>query len=375
MTWEYPLFKIFWDNDDIINVNSAIQSGMNWAIGPEISKFEKLIADYVGVKYCITCNSGTSALHSALLAYGIGNGDEVIVPSFSFIATANAPLFVHAKPVFADIENSTLGLDPEDVLEKITPKTKVIIPVHYGGCPCRIRELKEIAEDYNLLLIEDAAEAFGAKIGDQNIGAFGDSSILSFCQNKIITTGEGGAIVTNSKECIEKMKLICSHGRLDTSDYFSSNEIMDYVTLGYNFRMSNISASLGISQIKKIDSIIRMRREIAENYISLFSGLEDYILIPKPPSNYNHVYQLFSVTVKYRDELMKYLADKGIMSKIYFPPAHLTHWFKNILHYDCNLPVTENISESIISLPIYPKMPNSDTEYIVDEIRRFFELR
>ena len=159
---EIPLFKIYWDKEDIEMINSVIKRGAYWTTGPNIEEFEKMISEYVGSKYCAVFNSGTSALHSILLAYGIKDGDEVIVPSFTFISTANAPLFVGAKPVFADIEEKTFGLDPEDVKEKITNKTKAIIPIHYGGSPCLIRELKEVAEDHNLILIEDAAESLGA---------------------------------------------------------------------------------------------------------------------------------------------------------------------------------------------------------------------
>jgi dTDP-4-amino-4,6-dideoxygalactose transaminase len=254
---------MYWDQDDIETVNTAIRSGMNWAVGANVTQFENELAAYIGMKYCLTFNSGTSALHSGLIAHGIGNGDEVIVPSFTFIATVNAPKFVGAKPLFADIEESTLGLDPESVIEKINPKTKAIIPVHYGGCPCRIRELREIADDHNLVLIEDAAESFGASINGKMIGSYGDSAMLSFCQNKVITTGEGGALVTDSRDLYEKIKLVRSHGRLETADYFSSSECMDYVTLGYNFRLSNISAALGLAQLRKVEAIIEMRTRIA----------------------------------------------------------------------------------------------------------------
>ena len=168
-----PLFKIYWDEEDIKMVNGVIKRGAYWTTGPNIEEFEKMISEYVGTKYCVTFNSGTSALHSVLLAYGVKEGGEVIVPSFTFISTANAPLFVGAKPVFADIEEKTFGLDPESVKEKITEKTKAIIPIHYGGCPCLIRELKEIAEDYNLILIEDAAESLGATIKEESWNFWG----------------------------------------------------------------------------------------------------------------------------------------------------------------------------------------------------------
>ena len=263
MNWKIPLFKIYWDESDVEKVTDSIKSGTYWAEGPSIQEFESLLANYVGTKYCVTFNSGTSAQHAAMLAYGIREWDEVIVPSFTFISTANAPLFVGAKPVFADIEDMTFGLDPDSVMEKISSRTKAIMPIHYGGCPCRIKALCEIAEDHNLILIEDAAEALGASIENRKVGTFGDSAMLSFCQNKVITTGEGGALVMDSEKMYHKLKLIRSHGRADNSQYFSSTASMDYISLGYNFRMSSITASLGISQIKKIDAIIQKRRENA----------------------------------------------------------------------------------------------------------------
>jgi perosamine synthetase len=370
MSWKIPLFKIYWDEKDVNLVTEAIKAGANWAVGPNVAKFEEMIAEYIGAKYCVALNSGTSALHALLLAHGIKKGDEVIVPSFTFIATANAVLLVGAKPVFADIETETFGLDPENVKEKITKRTRAILPMHYGGCPCKIRELEEIAEDHNLLHIEDAAESFGARIGDRKVGTFGDSAILSFCQNKLITTGEGGAAVTDSRETYEKLKLIRSHGRLETSDYFSSVEVMDYIALGYNFRMSNITAALGISQLEKIDKLIEMRRRNARYFNEELEQVKG-ITIPAPPENYYQVYQMYSIRVKpeKRDEMIRYLARKGIMTKVYFSPVHLTHLYKNELKYTCRLPVTEEISKQILTLPMYPTLTKEEMKYIMEEIK------
>lgn len=372
MTWEIPLFKIYWDEEDVKAVDGEIKSGMNWAVGKNVEKFETLLNDEMGSKYSIAFNSGTSAIHALLLAHGIGAGDEVIVPSFTFIATANAPLFVKAKPVFADIEKETLGLDPESVNETITKKTKAIMPIHYGGCPCKIRELKEIADDNNLILIEDAAEAMGAKINNKTVGTFGDSAILSFCQNKIITTGEGGAVLTDSREIYEKLLLIRSHGRLETADYFTSLEPFDYVTLGFNFRMSNITAALGISQIKKLDKIISMRRKNSQYYSEKLSSLSDHIQLLSPPKDYYHVYQLYTVIAEKRDELMHYLGDKGIMSKIYFDPVHLSHFYREKMNYQCSLPVTEKISRQVLTLPMHPGLKREEIDRITEEIKNFY---
>jgi perosamine synthetase len=372
--WNIPLFKMFWDQDDIDTVNAALSSGMNWAVGANVAEFENKLAEYTGTKYCLTFNSGTSALHAGLIAHGIGSGDEVIVPSFTFIATANAPKFVNAKPVFADIEEKTLGLDPKSVIKQITKKTKAIIPVHYGGCPCRIRELREIADDHGLILMEDAAEAFGATVNGKMVGSYGDSAMLSFCQNKVITTGEGGALITDSRDVYEKAKLVRSHGRLETADYFSTHETMDYVTLGYNFRLSNISASLGLAQIRKVDPMIAMRTQIAERYTSL---LRKEVPAAKPmsvPEAYKHVFQLYSVRVPRRDQLMQYLTGQGIMTKIYFAPVHLTHYYRKELGYRVSLPVTERVASDIVSLPIYPGMPADDIEGVVLAMSDYYRM-
>jgi len=372
MEWKIPLFKIFWDQEDVNNITESIKLGMYWTEGPNVENFEKRISEYIGTKYCVTFNSGTSALHTSLISYDIKNGDEVIVPSFTFIATANAPLFVGAKPVFADIEENLFGLNPEDVNEKITNKTKAIIPIHYGGCPCNIKALKEIAEDNKLILIEDAAESFGAKIGKDKIGTFGDSSMFSFCQNKIITTGEGGAITTNSKDIYNKLKLIHSQGRSEIKDYFFSTNTADYTSLGYNFRMSNIIASLGLSQISKTDKVIDQRRN---NSKYLDSSIKDCdIKFMNPPKDYFNVYQLYTIRIEdnLRNKLMEYLKRKGIMTKIYFYPVHKTHFYKNVLGYDCNLEVTERISEEVLTLPMFPSLSKDEIDMISREIKNFF---
>ena len=376
MTWKIPLFKVYWDESDVQAVTDVITRGTYWATGPEIKEFEEKIARYIGRKYAVAFNSGTSALHAILLAYGIGQGDEVIVPSFTFISTANAPLFVGAKPVFAEIEDRTYSLDPEDVKERITSKTKAIMPIHYGGSPCmHIKELKEIAEDNDLLLIEDAAESLGAKIRDKNVGSFGDAAMFSFCQNKVITTGEGGVIVTDSKEIYEKLKLICSHGRLETGNYFTSSGQIDYIALGYNFRMPTMIAALGISQMKKLDKVVEMRRKNAEYYTKNLERI-DGIEPPIPPDDFFHVYQMYTIQVEngLRDELKGYLLAKGISSKIFFDPVHLTKFYRQSFGFKKgDLPLTEEISKRVLTLPIYPTLKKKEMDYVITKIKRFME--
>jgi len=372
-----PLFKIYWDERDLERVNAVIRKGMYWAIGPEIKEFESVVAQFNQVKYALAVNSGTSALHVILAAHGIGKGDEVIVPSFTFIATTNAPLFVGAKPVFAEIENKTYGLDPEDVERKITARTKAILPVHVGGSPCNIQDLATIARKHNLILIEDAAESIGASINNKKVGSFGDSAILSFCGPKIVTTGEGGVVLTNSRDLYEKARLIYNHGRVETTDYFSSTEQMQYVTLGYNFRMSTMTAALGIAQMEKIDDIIRMRRQNAERYTDGLSKIPG-IITPTISNGYFQVYQIYTIRLEAadgtRDRLKNHLARHGIMSKVYFDPVHMTKFYREQLgHKEGELPETEKISKQVLTLPMYPELKREEIDYIVKQIADFMK--
>lgn len=368
MSARIPLFKIYWDEADIKSVTKSLRTGMNWSIGQNIGSFEQKIGRYVGTEYATVFNSGTSALHSALLAYGVGTADEVIVPSFTFVATANAPLFVGAKPVFADIEDETFGLDPEDVNERITKHTKAIIPVHYGGCPCKITELTQIAQDHDLVLIEDAAESFGAKIEESRVGAFGDSAMFSFCQNKIITTGDGGAITTDSKQLRDRLELIRSHGQFETLHGLEQEKSSDYIALGYNFRMSNIIAALGIAQLDKVDAIIDMRRRNANYLTSKLKREGQDVVTPVPPRGYYHVYQMYTIRHPARDQLMSHLFNQGIMTKVYFPPVHQSYFYREVLNCSSRLPVTEELAGQVLTLPLWPHMKEAEMNYVVDAI-------
>ena len=376
MSLKIPLFKIYWDESDIESIESVVRSGMYWATGPQIEEFENRIKEYLNAKYCITFNSGGSALFALMLAHKFKLDSEIIVPSFTFIGTAYAPLYVKAKPVFADVESETFGLDPDDVERKITSKTAGIIPIHYGGMPCKIHELKEIAQDHNLLLIEDAAESFGAKFSGKCVGTFGDSAIFSFCHNKIFTTGEGGCVITDDDRTYERLKLVQSYGRVLEGDYFLNPKNLDYVEIGHNFRLSTISAALGISQLKKVDTMIQMRRNNAEYLNESFREI-DKIIIPEPPtSNYYSVYQMYTIRViegkRTRDSLMNFLSENGINSRIYFDPVHRYSVFKNLVQGNTSLPMTDELTSQVLTLPLYPHMSKSELDYIVNNVKNFF---
>jgi len=370
-----PLFKIYSDNEDIDAVKKVIEKGSFWAIGTEIEEFEKKIADYIGTKYAVAFNSGTSALHVLLLSYSL-KGSEIIVPSFTFISTVNSVLLAGATPIFAETESETGGLDIEDVKQKITPKTKAIIALHYAGFPSRdIEKLRTLCDQQNLLLIEDAAESIGASINEKKIGSFGDSSILSFCQNKVLPIGEGGMILTNSREIYERSKLFRSHGRVE-NDYFSGDSKNEYIQLGYNFRLPTILASLGISQFKKLNNLISIRRNIAKYFDKNLSDIQE-IKFLKKIENHFQVYQMYSILLpskKIRDDLQNFLKSKSIASKIYFFPVHLENFYrKKFFCSEGDLPKTEKISSRILSLPFFPQLTIQEADYIIDSIKEFFK--
>lgn len=375
--WKIPLYKTYSDDEDIKLITKILKRGTYWAIGPEIEEFEKAIANYVGIDYCLALNSGTSALHASFLAYNIKNGDEVIVPSFSFISTANSVLFVNAKPIFADIETETYGLDPNSISSTISSKTKAIVPMDYGGMSCKIFEIKKIAKENNIKLIEDAAESLGSSANNKKVGSISDLAIFSFCGNKVLTTGEGGAVVTNSKEIYEKLKLIRSHGRMDPVNYFDNTSASNYVGLGYNWRMSSITAALGISQLNKLDKLVKMRQDNA-NYLSKQLSKHEQITLQIPPPGYEHIYQMYTIRLedkKTRDNLHEHLVKKRIFSKVYFDPIHLTTFYREKFGTkEGMLPITEKISQQILTIPLYPNMTKEEKNYLIDSIAEFFEI-
>jgi perosamine synthetase len=374
--WKLPLYKIYTDDEDVNLITKIIKRGSNWAIGPEIEEFENAITNYIGADYCAVLNSGTSSLHATLLALGLGSGDEILVPSFSFISTANSVLFVNATPSFVDIEEKTFGINPELIKEKTTASTKAIIPMDYGGMSCQISEIKQHAENNNLLLIEDAAESLGSSVNGKKIGSMADATVFSFCGNKVLTTGEGGAVVTNSRDTYEKIKLIRSHGRLDQSNYFENPSSSQYLDLGYNWRMSSITAALGISQLNKLEKIIQMRKDNA-NYLSSKLSKFSQIKVPIPPNDYDHIYQMYTIRLPdkdIRDSLHDFLSTRGIFSKVYFTPIHSTSFYKQKFDIDRNsLSVTEKISNQILTLPLYPNMTMEEKDLLIQTVSEFFE--
>lgn len=365
-----PLFEIPWDESDVSNVVSSVSRGSYWAKGPYVDSFEDGLESYFGVDHALAVNSGTTALECALRACGIGDGDEVVVPSFTFIATANAVRVVGATPVFADIEPETYGLDPDSVRDAIMARTAAIVPVHVYGAPCRIHELAAVAEEHDLYLIEDAAEAFGATADDELVGTIGDVAALSFCQNKILPTGEGGAVVTDDDDIAGSVAAYRSHGRT-SSNYFDAVDSGQYERVGSNYRMPDVVAALGCSQLDKVDDLIRSRREVAETYRRLLDDV-DGVDPHDGLEGDSHVYQLFTVefdTEEQRETVISELSDRDVACKIYWSPGiHSTDAYRNNEGRDCELPMTEDLSNRVLSLPMYAGLSARDVEHVVDGI-------
>ncbi|MCQ2972703.1 MAG: DegT/DnrJ/EryC1/StrS family aminotransferase, partial [archaeon] len=305
-----PIAKPIIGDKEIENVVEVMKSGMI-AQGPKVIEFEEKFANWVDAKYGIATNSGTSALHVALLAAGIGEGDEVITTPFTFIASGNSIVYTGATPVFADIDLKTYTIDPESVEKLITDKTKAILPVQLYGQSSDMNELREIADKHNLLIIEDAAQAHGAKYGDEFVGSMADMACFSFYPTKNMTTSEGGIITTNNEELAEKAKIFRAHG---ASVRYHHDEI------GYNFRMTDICAAIGLAQMETIDGYNSKR---IENAAYLNEGLKDIegVITPFCRENSKHVYHQYTIRVEKgnRDDWVAFLNEQGIGTGIHYP--------------------------------------------------------
>ena len=369
-----PLFKTLSFDSDIQNIQSVISRGNYWACGQEIEKLEYQISSFVWKRYAVVFNSWTSALTALFQAHDV-RGKEVICPSFTFIATANAILLSGWKPVFAESENETFWLDAEDVEKRITNNTKAIITIHYGWVPARdTLKLKKLAQERWLLFIEDAAQSLWAQIGNEKVGSFGNSSIFSFCQNKIITTWEWGVALCDDKEIYEKLLLIRSHWRVEIHgcDYFSNVWDNDYIIAGNNWRMPSMNAALGLSQFSHLDDIIKKRIKIWRFYDEKFSWI-----VYAPSMHwfdwFLNIYQMYTLLVEnisIRNALQKHLEIKWIASKVYFNPVHQKILYKE---YDVHLPISENLSERVITIPCFPSLEDEDLHHITNTFINFIK--
>ena len=356
-----PIARPAIGQDEISAVTAVLESGM-LAAGERVCEFEQAFADYCGSSYAVAINNGTAALHAALLAAEVGPGDEVIVPSFSFIATASSVSMCGAKPVFADVDENTFTISPEQVAERITPKTKAVLGVHLFGQPFDVRAVQEICESRNLILIEDAAQAHGAACNGERTGSFGRMGCFSFYATKNMTTGEGGMITTRDKQSAERLRLIISHGQ---------SEKYHHTRLGYNYRMTDMAAALGLVQLKKLDKFNMRRRKNAEYYQTHLSAKG--LLTPTTAPGMQHVYHQYVIRLTdefslNRQGFMKYLSSKGIGSAVHYPtPIHRQPLY--FQEYDPDpCPVSTRLASSVLSLPVHPLLDQKEVAYICDTI-------
>jgi len=354
--------------EELKNVIEAVKSGWISSKGKFIEEFEEKFARYCGRKYGVATSNGTVALHLALKALGIGKGDEVIVPTLTFVATANAVTYCNAKPVFIDSHPEYWCINPDKIEEKITPRTKAIIPVHLYGHPCDMDLIMEIAEDHNLYVIEDAAEAHGAEYKGEKVGSFGDISCFSFYGNKIITTGEGGMCLTNNEELAEKMRILRDHGMNPNRRYW-------YDEIGFNYRMTNLQAAIGVAQLKKLDEFVEKKRQIAEWYAEELKELEEKRIIKLHPEMpwAKCVYWMYSILIEdkaeiSRDELMKKLEEKGIETRPFFVPMHVLPMY----NMGEILPISEELARKGLNLPSSVNLKKNQVEsYVICTLRRY----
>jgi len=372
-----PYGKQLITNEDIKEVIKILKS--DWlTTGPNIEKFERKICDFVGAKYCVAFSSGTSALHGCMYAIGIKKGDEVIVPTLTFLSTANCVVFQNGKPVFVDVDEEKLLIDPKKIYEKINKKTKAIISVDYGGHPCDYEELENISKKFGLFLIADASHSLGAKYKGKNVGTLADLTVFSFHPVKIITTGEGGAVVTNNEEFYIKLKRFRNHGiNLEVRERLKE-KILFYKMedIGYNYRITDFQCILGISQLKKIKKFLKRRNQIAEYYTQKLSNIKEVEPLKKEKDIY-HAYHLYVVKLpneKIRDGLYLYLREKNIGTNVHYYPVHLQPFYlKKFGTYKGMCPVAEEMYKKILSLPIYPSLKKSQIDYVIKNIKMFFK--
>ena len=341
----FPVTEPHFGERELQYVSECVLTGWVSSAGKFVRVFEKQFSEYCETKFAISCSNGTSALHLSLLAAGIGSGDEVIVPSFTFIATANAVSFTGAKPVFVDSEQDTWNIDTGLIEQSITERTKGIIAVHLYGHPANMDPILRIAEKYDLVVIEDAAEAHGATYKGRKVGSIGHLGVFSFYGNKIITTGEGGMVITNNAEFAQKMRILRDHGMDSKRRYW-------HPVLGYNYRLTNIQAALGVAQMERIEAILAKKRLIAETYTKNLKHIRG-ITVPNEASWAKNVFWLYSILIDERlfgisrDKLMVELEKKGIETRPVFLPIHSQPIYQN----DQKLQVAERLSSQGLSLP------------------------
>lgn len=369
------------DREDIEAVVRVLRS--DWLTqGPKVKEFEKALCGYTGAKYAVCVSSGTAALHLACLAAGIKNGDEAITSPMTFAASANCILYCGGRPVFADVREDTVNIDPQQITGKIGRRTKALIPVDFAGLSCDMAEISRIARKNGLIVIEDAAHALGAEYKGSKIGScrYSNMTILSFHPVKAITTGEGGAVLTNDKKLYEKVLMLRNHGITKDRVRFKSNAAkgsgdwyyeMQY--LGFNYRITDLQCALGISQLKKLDKFIARRRRIAAIYNEGLSGVKELTLPSEAPGSRSawHIYCVRLKDPSRRKGVFDRLRKEGIGAQVHYIPVYFQPFYRELPgQKDPRCPVAERYYSQAITLPLYPQMTDSQVGYVMDSVKK-----
>jgi len=372
-----PIAKPYLEASDAQSAYDTILTG--WITqGPKVKEFEEKFCEYTGAKHAVAVSNCTTALHLAMIVAGIREGDEVICPSMSYIATANCIRYVNAWPIFAEV-NEHYNLDVEDVRKKITDKTKAILIVHQIGMPADLDAFQTLCKEKGLILIEDAACAIGSSYKGKKIGSHSDLVCFSFHPRKVITTGDGGMIATGREDYADRMRLLRQHG-MSVNDRVRhlSNKVMleDHLEVGYNYRMTDIQAAVGIRQLEKLDMIIEERAKVAQQYLKALAKI-DCIRLPKEEVGYTTNWQSFSIYLKKtcpisRNDLMQKMLDAGIATRRGIMTSHRETAYKNY-EKNCFLPISEDLADSSIILPLYYPMEQKDIDYVIENFIQFVQ--
>ncbi len=340
-------------------IADVLESG-RYILGPKVAEFERLVAGYHGVKEAIGVASGTDALNLSLKALGIGRGDEVITTPFTFFATIEAIIYQGARPVFVDIEPDTFNIDPRGIEERITERTRAVLPVHMFGMPAEMERIEEVASRHGLHVVEDCAQAFGARIGDRKVGGFGDAGCFSFYPSKILgACGDGGLVTTEDASIAERVRMLRNHGSKGGYIHHS---------IGLNSRLDEIQAAVLLVKLRRIEGYIASRRERARLYTEALKGVVD---CPVEKEGFHHVYHQYTIRSPLRDRIRASLRDEGISSVVYYPlPLHLQDALKGLGYRRGEFPVAERAALEVLSLPIYPELDPFSQERICEVIRR-----
>jgi perosamine synthetase len=367
MARQIPLARPYLDGREEELVLDVLRSG-NLALGPVYRRFEEAFATAAGTRYAVACSSGTAGLHACLARLGVGPGDEVITSSFSFVASANVILFQRATPVFAEMDELTFNIDPDAVEAAITPRTRAILPVHIFGYPCDIDRIGEIGRRHGVPVIEDACEALGASIDGRPVGTFGNPAVYGFYPNKQITTGEGGMITTDDPDVERELRSIVNQGRSDNGDW------LVHQRLGFNFRMDEMSAAVGLAQLEKLELMLEGRARVARRYNELLAGVPGV----ERPYEGPHARSWFIYHVRLdpsidRRVVIDAMADRGIATRPYLPAIHLQPEYRRLGMREGMLPVTERVSLSTLALPFFIQLEDQDIEYVCSSLREVIE--